>query len=98
MRQPWVKVSDRKLADWAPEKALEEANSDIANGSIKMYARGTVVAVAVGVEIPDQHLIMKLPWVNLSTLNVAQDKALLEAQDLYANIYNKKIITFLRSK
>jgi hypothetical protein len=92
-----LKYPERTLADWQPEKAVPEAQHDIAAGTMKIYVSGGIVALAPGVS-RDFINIKNLPSADAGIGCVIEDAELRKAQFEYARRYNEYIVQHLSAK
>ena len=60
-----LRYPDRTLADWQPDKAVAEAERDIAAGTLKIYISGTIAAFAPGISSEQSSLVRVFPKAGL---------------------------------
>jgi hypothetical protein len=87
-----------EVESWSYEKALTEAESDIENGKVKVYYHGTFYTYAPGLEPEDYKLIEGYRHDDAGIGCVVEDWELRTAQGEYAEIYNKKIIKWIKNE
>lgn len=93
-----LRYPDRTLADWQPDKAVAEAERDIAAGTAKIYISGTIVAFAPGISSSEYHrpeaaeILKVLPSADAGIGCVIEDAELRKAQFEYARRYNEYVI------
>ncbi len=94
-----VPYAERTVADWDPEKAVEEARRDLAAGTPKIYRHGGIVIVEPGVG-PDQFVLTKgLPRVNAGVGCVIEGGIEMRtAQGEYARRYNEYVVRHLSKR
>jgi hypothetical protein len=87
-----------EIESWSYEKALSQADSDIKDGKVKVYYHGTFFSYAPGVEPEDYKLIEGYAHSDAGIGCVVDDWELRTVQGEYAEIYNKKIIEWIKNK
>jgi hypothetical protein len=90
-----VRYPKRSLADWEPDKAVAEAQKDIAMGTAKIYISGTIAAYAPGISSDQEPLVKSLPNADAGIGCVIQDAELRKAQFEYARRYNAYVVQHL---
>ena len=96
-----LRYPERSLADWQPDKAVAEAEHDIAAGTAKVYLSGTRLVYAPGISTPEYHspaelqLLKKLPSADAGIGCVIENEELRKAQFEYARCYNEYVIQHL---
>lgn len=86
---------ERSLADWQPDKAVAEAQKDLAAGTPKIYISGTIAAYPPGISEEQRSLVASLPNADAGIGCVIQDAALRKAQFEYACCYNEYVVQHL---
>ncbi len=97
-QQHMLKFPERTLAEWQPDRAIEEAKKDIQTEKLKIYMSGTIAAYSPGVEKEQYPLIANLPKADAGIGCVIEDSKLREAQFEYAKKYNEYIVNHLLQK
>jgi hypothetical protein len=93
-----LRYPDRTLADWHPDKAVAEAQRDIAAGTAKIYISGTIAAFPPGIS-PEQHaLVRRLPNADAGIGCVIENMEFRKAQFEYARRYNEYVSEHLPSR
>jgi hypothetical protein len=87
-----LRYPDRSLADWHPDKAVAEAEHDIATGTAKIYISGTIAAFAPGVSSEQYSIVKRLPNADAGIGCDIEDAGLRRAQFEYARRYNEHIV------
>ncbi len=96
-----LRYPDRSIADWHPDKAVAEAERDIAAGTAKIYISGTVVTFAPGISSTEYHNPVEfeirkiLPSADAGIGCVIEDMELRTAQFEYARRYNEYVTQHL---
>jgi hypothetical protein len=90
-----IEHSARSRADWQPERAVAEAQKDLAAGTPKIYISGTITALAPGVDEKHQALVRSLPRADAGIGCIVVDEDLRKAQFEYARRYNEYIVGHL---
>jgi len=93
-----LRYPDRSLADWHPDKAVTEAELDIAAGTPKIYISGTIAAFAPGVGFDQKLIIKRLPNADAGVGCVVKDPELRNAQFEYARRYNQYVLQHLPNR
>jgi hypothetical protein len=87
-----LRYPDRTLADWQPDKAVAEAQRDIAGGTPKLYISGTIVAFPPGLNFEQYSTLKTLPTADAGIGCVIEDTELRKAQFEYARRYNEYLV------
>jgi hypothetical protein len=96
-----LRYPNRSLADWQPDKAVAEAEHDLAAGAPKIYISGTMGSFAPGIssetyQSPEKAEILRtLPCADAGMGCVIEDMELREAQFEYARRYNEHVVQHL---
>jgi hypothetical protein len=96
--QHMLEFPERTLAEWQPDRAVEEAMKDIRSGKIKIYISGTTVPYSPGVKPEQYPLIANLPNADAGIGCLIEDSELRKAQFEYAKEYNEYVVNHLLQK
>lgn len=97
-QQHILQFPERTLADWQPDRAVEEAKKDIRLGKLKIYISGTIAAYSPGVKKENYPLIIDLPRADAGVGCIVEDAELRKVQFEYARKYNEYIVNYLLQK
>jgi len=93
-----LRFPDRTLTDWDPDKAIAEAQRDIAEGAPKIYISGTDGAYAPGIGSTHNFILRKLRRADAGIGCTIDDMELRTAQFKYARRYNEYVVQRLSER